>query len=73
MKGKKIMNIIEMMFAEDCLKKEKIENFIKILTNSDNPNGADFQLECLTSVGLKPSDLSTEEWLEVERKINNLF
>ena len=68
-----VMNIVEMMFAENCFKQEKIEKFINLMTNSDNPNDPNFQINCLTSAGLAPSDLTPAEWAEVEARINNHF
>ena len=67
------MDMLEMMFADECFKQEKIEKFINLMTNSINPNDPYFQINCLASAGLSVDDLTPAEWAEVEARINNRF
>ena len=67
------MDIAEMLFAESCFKEEKIEKFINFLTNSDNPNDPNLQIQYAASAGLDLNELTSAEIAEIETRINNLL
>ena len=74
------MNVVEGYFMYEFLQQEekriKIQNFIQLLTNSDNPNDCNLQREYLHQVGLRPSDLNNEDIVYIEAEATrkrNLF
>lgn len=57
-------------FSAYAFHQQKIEDFIDIIVNSNNPNDTIVQTNALRKVGLKPSDLTSDDIVYIEREVN---
>ena len=57
-------------FSVYAFHQQKIEDFIDIIVNSNNPNDTIVQTNALRKVGLKRNELTSDDIVYIEREVN---